>query len=74
MGRFRHTRRGFDFYEPVSAIHGDPEILSSWEDHFTGDLIVLALFPGDGPRKDDPNKIKLTEVRIPQKTLSWNSL
>lgn len=45
---------------------GDPQILSSWTDPSTGDLIVLALFPGQG-KPDDHGRVKLTEVRFKNK-------
>lgn len=44
-------------------VRREPEILSSWTDPVTGDLVVLAWFPGS-PQPKDPNMVAVTEVRF----------
>jgi hypothetical protein len=41
----------------------EPEILNIWTDPATGDVIVLALFPGTKQPKE-PGVVRLTEVRF----------
>lgn len=58
---YAYRENGHTFY--VIENHPTPEILSSWTDPVTGDVIVLAFFPGKDQPKD-PNLVHLTEFRF----------